>query len=106
MDTSSLHIYSIDTLLYPYALPILQFPYSFSSLCLSCNLSSSLRSLQSANCSLVLSLWQGFDYEWVAELDLLEVKLVAEVSSQLEFLSVGTILGSGTGEIIWAGWIV
>ena len=31
----------------PYTLPILQFPYPFSSLCLSCNLSSSLRSLQS-----------------------------------------------------------
>ena len=38
-------IYSIDTLLYPYALPSIQFPYSFSRLCLSCNLSSSLRSL-------------------------------------------------------------
>ena len=38
-------IYSIDTLLYPYALPLIQFPYSFSSLCLSCNLSSSLRLL-------------------------------------------------------------
>ena len=45
MDTSSLHIYSVDTLLYSYALPILQTPYPFSSLCLSCNLSSSLRSL-------------------------------------------------------------
>ena len=39
-------INSVDTFMYPYALPILQFPYSFSSLCLSCNLSSSLRSLQ------------------------------------------------------------
>ena len=39
-------INSIDTLMYPYALPILHIPYPFSSLCLSCNLSSSLRSLQ------------------------------------------------------------
>jgi len=39
-------IYSVDTLLYPYALPFIQSPYPFSSLCLSCNLSSSLRSLQ------------------------------------------------------------
>jgi len=39
-------INSVDTFLYPYTLPILQFPYPFSSLCLSCNLSSSLRSLQ------------------------------------------------------------
>ena len=42
-------INSIDTFMYPYALPILYFPYSFSSLCLSCNLSSSLRSLQIYN---------------------------------------------------------
>ena len=39
-------ICSIDTLLYPYALPILQIPYPFSRLCLSCNLSFSLRLLQ------------------------------------------------------------
>ena len=39
-------INSIDTFLYPYALLSIQFPYSFSRLCLSCNLSSSLRSLQ------------------------------------------------------------
>jgi len=38
-------INSVDTFMCPYALPILQFPYPFSSLCLSCNLSSSLRSL-------------------------------------------------------------
>ena len=36
-------IYSIDILLYPYALPSIQFPYSFSRLCLSCNLSYSKR---------------------------------------------------------------
>jgi len=39
-------INSIDMFMYPYALPILHSPYLFSSLCLSCNLSSSLRSLQ------------------------------------------------------------
>ena len=39
-------IYSVDTLLYPYTLPLIHLPYSFSSLCLSCNLSSSLRLLQ------------------------------------------------------------
>ena len=38
-------INSVDTFMYPYALPILLFPYPSSSLCLSCNLSSSLRSL-------------------------------------------------------------
>jgi len=38
-------INSIDTLMYPYTLPILHIPYPFSSLCHSCNLSSSLRSL-------------------------------------------------------------
>ena len=40
-----LYIYSIDTLLYPYTLPLIHLSYSSSSLCLSCNLSSSLRSL-------------------------------------------------------------
>ena len=29
------NIYSVDIFLYPYTLPILQFPYPFSSLCLS-----------------------------------------------------------------------
>ena len=38
-------INSVDTFMYPYALPILHSSYLFSSLCLSCNLSSSLRSL-------------------------------------------------------------
>ena len=38
-------INSIDTFMYPYTLPILLFSYPSSSLCLSCNLSSSLRSL-------------------------------------------------------------
>ena len=58
----------------------------------------------STNCSLVLSLWQGFDYEWVEEVDLLDVRLVirlvAGASSQLESLSTGTILGSRTGETV------
>jgi len=45
-------INSVDTLMYPYALPILHIPYPFSSLCRSCNLSSSLRSLQSTSCIL------------------------------------------------------
>ena len=40
-----LYIYSVDTLLYSYTLPLIHLPYSSSSLCLSCNLSSSLRSL-------------------------------------------------------------
>jgi len=40
-------INSVNTFLYPYTLPSIQFPYSFSRLCLSCNLSSSLRSLHS-----------------------------------------------------------
>ena len=39
------YIYSVDTTLYPYALPLIYISYSFSSLCLSCNLSSSLRLL-------------------------------------------------------------
>ena len=40
------HINSIDTFLYPYTLPIPHRPYTSLALCLSCNLSSSLRSLQ------------------------------------------------------------
>ena len=32
-------IYSINTILYPYALPIEPYPTPYSSLCLSCNLS-------------------------------------------------------------------
>ena len=43
-----LYIYSVYTILYPYTLPLILFPWSSSSLCLSCNLSSSLRSLQNA----------------------------------------------------------
>ena len=60
----------------------------------------------SANCSLVLSLRQGFDCERVEEVGLLAVKFVIGLvgaSSQLGSLSTGTILGLGTGETVWAG---
>ena len=64
----------------------------------------------SANCSLELSLRRGFDREQVEDVGLLAVKLVLRLvvgaSSQLESLSIGTILGPGTGETVWAGWIV
>ena len=56
------------------------------------------------NYSLVLLLWQGFDYEQVEEVGLLDVRLVglvAGASSQLGLLSVGTILGPGTGKTVW-----
>ena len=62
-----------------------------------------------ANCSLVLSLRQDFDCERVEEVGLLAIKLVIELvgaSSQLGSLSVGMILGLGTGKTVWAGWIV
>jgi len=63
----------------------------------------------SANCSLVLSLRQGFDHERVEEVGLLAVKLVIGLvgaSSQLGSLSAGTILRPGTGETVRADWIV
>jgi len=64
----------------------------------------------SANCSLVLSLCWGLDHEWVEEVGLLAVKLVIGLVvgafSQLGSLSAGTILGPGTGETVWPGWIV
>jgi len=64
----------------------------------------------SANYSLVLSLWQGFDHEQVEDVGLLAILLLVlglvGASSQLGSLSAGTILGPGTGETIWAGWIV
>ena len=62
-----------------------------------------------ANCSLVLSLWHGFDHERVEEVGLLAVKLVIGLvgaSFQLGSLSTGTILGLETGETVQAGWIV
>ena len=63
----------------------------------------------SANCSLVLSLWQSFDHEWVEEVGLLAVKLViglAEASFQLGSLSVEMILRPETGETVWPGWTI
>ena len=64
----------------------------------------------SANCSLVLLLWWGFNHEQVEELNLLEIRLVAglvvEASSQLESLSIETILGPETGKTVQADWIV
>jgi len=63
-----------------------------------------------ANCLLVLSLWQSFDYEQVKELDLLVVRLVVKLVAgaffQLRLLSTGTILSLETGKSVWAGWIV
>ena len=61
----------------------------------------------SANCSLVLSLRWGFDYERVEDVGLL-VKLLLVLglvgaSSQLESLSAETILGPGTDEIVLSG---
>ena len=64
----------------------------------------------SANCLLVFSLQRGFDCERVEKVGLLAAKLVLGLvvgaSSQLGLLSTGTILGPGTGETVWAGWIV
>ena len=64
----------------------------------------------SANCSLVLSLRQGFDYERVEDVGLLAILLLVlglvGTSFQLGLLSTGTILGLGTDETVWAGWIV
>ena len=62
----------------------------------------------SANCSLELLLQWGFDYERVEDVGLLAVKLrlVVGASSQLGSLSIGTILGPGTGKTVQAGWIV
>ena len=64
----------------------------------------------SANCLLVLSLWRGFDHEWVEDVGLLVILLLVlglvEASSQLGSLSTGTILGPGTGKTVLPGWIV
>ena len=66
----------------------------------------------SASCSLVLvlSLRQGLDRERAEEVGLLAAKLVlglvVGVSSQFGSLSAGMILEPGTGETVWAGWIV
>jgi len=42
----------------------------------------------------------------VTELGLLEVKLVAGASFQLELLSIGAILGPVTGKTVWEGYII
>ena len=65
----------------------------------------------SANYSLVLLLWWGFDCERVEDVGLLAVivlvvGLLVGVSSQLGLLSAVTILGLGTGETVQPGWIV
>ena len=53
---------------------------------------------------------RGFDRERVEDVGLLVAKLVLGLvvgaSSQLGSLSIGTILEPGTGETVWAGWIV
>ena len=63
-----------------------------------------------ANCSLVLSLQQGLDYEQVEDVGLLAILLLVirlvGVFSQLESLSAGMILGPGTDKTIQMGWIV
>jgi len=65
----------------------------------------------SANCSLVLLLWQGFDREQVEDVGLLAILLlviglVVGASSQLGSLSARMILGPGTGETVRTDWIV
>ena len=58
----------------------------------------------SANCSLVLSLQQGFDREQVEEVGLLAVKLVLGLVVGA-FSQLGS-LSAGTGKTVRAGWIV
>jgi len=57
-----------------------------------------------ANCSLVLSLQQGFDHERVEDVGLLAMLLLVlglvGASSQLGSLSAGMILRPGTGETV------
>ena len=64
----------------------------------------------SANCLLVLSLRRGFDCKRVEDVGLLAILLLVlglvGTSFQLGLLSTGTILGLGTDETVWAGWIV
>ena len=66
----------------------------------------------SASCLLVLvlSLRRGLDHERVEKIGLLAAKLVIGLvvgaSSQFGSLSARMILGPGTGEAVWAGWIV
>ena len=62
---------------------------------------------KSANCSLRFSLRQGLDHKQVEDVGLLAVVVLViglmGIFSQLESLSVGTILGPGTGKTIWLG---
>jgi len=64
----------------------------------------------SANCLLVLLLWQGFNCEWVEEVGLLAgrlvIGLVARAFFQLESLSTGKILRLGIGKTVWPDFIV
>ena len=58
----------------------------------------------SANCLLVLSLWQGLDCEQVEDVGLLTILLLvlglAGASSQLGLLSTVTVLGLETGKTV------
>ena len=58
----------------------------------------------SVNYSLILSLQWSFNYKWVEEVNLLDIRLVTKLvtgaSSQLKSLSVKTILGPKTGETV------
>ena len=57
----------------------------------------------SANCSLVLSLWQDLNHEWLEDVELavqLVVRLVVGASSQLGSLFAETILGPETGKTV------
>jgi len=64
----------------------------------------------SANFSLVLLLWWGFDCEWVKEVNLLNIRLVTGLVvgafSQLGSLSAGMILGPVAGKTVWPGQII
>jgi len=61
----------------------------------------------SANCLLVLSLQWGLDCEQVEDVGLLAVVVLVtglvEAFFQLGLLSIGTILGPGTGKTVWLG---
>ena len=52
------------------------------------------------NCSLVLLLWWSFDCEQAEELGLLDIRLVAGVSSQLGSLSIEIILRLEIGKTV------
>ena len=64
----------------------------------------------SANCSLVLLLWWGFDHEQVEDVGLLAILLLVlglvGASFQLESLFTGTILGPETDKTVQSSWTV